>query len=175
MPDFIGLIYSIVILTNGDKIMSKRIVAVACVLSIFLISWMTRVSYPQNIQTGYQINLSACTGSLANSPNCGGCTTGNVPDPRPYPCPGGQVCASIQCNSGPMNKAFVCQYYSGTTLKPCMQTSQIINVNCSNCQFWFTLSPCPSVNGNCGTGKIRKCSTKYPGTVYPISAAYMCY
>lgn len=154
--------------------MTKRIVAVACVFAIILISWMSRVAYPQNAQTGYNINLSACTGSYANPPDCGGCTTGNVPDPRPNPCSGGRVCASIQCDSNPMNKAFVCQYYSAPTLKPCDQTAQIVNVNCSNCQFWFTSSPCPSVNGNCGTGKIRNCGSK-GGTVYPVSAAYICF
>ena len=154
--------------------MSKRIVAVACVFTIVLISWMTQVAYPQNTQTGYNISLSACTGSYANAPNCGGCTTGNVPDLRPNPCPGGRVCASIRCDSSSMNKAFVCQYYSAPTLKPCDQSSQIFNPNCSNCQFWFAFSPCPSVNGNCGTGKIVKCGTKN-GVAYPVTAAYMCF
>ena len=155
--------------------MSKRIVAVACVFTIVLISWMTRVAYPQNNQTSYNIDNSLCTGSLANSPNCGGCTTGNVPDPRFNPCPGGRVCASIQCSSNPMNKAFVCQYVSTPVSNPCIQSSSIVNVNCSKCQFWFTSSPCPSVNGNCGTGKIRNCSSLTQGTVYPVTAAYICF
>ncbi len=152
----------------------KQWLFIASILSIILIPWIPYRAYSQNPVQNYTIGKSACSANLANGVNCGDCTTGSIPDPRnPPKCSPLRICAAVQCSNNPIAQACTCQY-SGTTGTSCNQTSKTINVSCSNCNYWFSGTPCASKNGNCSASIVPDCMGKGSLSLPVVNAAYLC-